>query len=73
MTWLDIVAPLMVIGLMSMIFYFIASSEGISRQRRKSRSFPPTQRDLAAAGRLWRRRWRHALHDQTTPPSPSSS
>jgi len=34
MTWFDVLAPVMVIGLMGMILYFIMSSEAISRGRR---------------------------------------
>jgi hypothetical protein len=68
--WFDILGPLVVIGLMGMILYFIMSSEAIS-QGRRHRPFPPTQRDIEAARRLWRRRWRK-LTPWTERPSPSS-
>jgi len=38
MTWMDVVAPLMVIGLIGEIFYFIVSSEAVrGNQWRRSR------------------------------------
>jgi hypothetical protein len=55
--WFDFLGPLLVIGLMSMILYFIMSSEAISQGRRQH-PFPPTERDIAATGRLWRQRFR---------------
>jgi hypothetical protein len=55
--WLDIIAPLMVIGLMSLILWIIMSSDAISNGRRQH-PFPPTERDITAMGRLWRRRFR---------------
>ena len=55
--WLDFVGPLLVIGLMGLILFIIASSDAISGGRRQH-PFPPTERDIAAMGRLWRRRWR---------------
>jgi hypothetical protein len=58
MTWQDVVAPLLVIGLMGEIIFFIVTSEAV-RGNRPSR-FLPTKRDIAAMGRLWRRRWRRA-------------
>jgi len=33
MTWFEVVVPLMVIGLLGMIFYFITSSAGMSRRK----------------------------------------
>jgi hypothetical protein len=56
MTWLDVIAPLAVIGLMGEIIFFIVTSESV-RGHRPSR-FPPTKRDIAAMVRLWRRWWR---------------
>jgi len=55
--WLDIIAPLMVIGLMSLILWIIMSSDAIAQGRRQH-PFPPTERDIAATGRLWRQRLR---------------
>jgi hypothetical protein len=66
-TWLDLVAPLMVIGLMSEIFYFIASSDAVRGYRRQRARFPPTQRDIEAVPRLWRRQWGH-LRRSAQPP-----
>jgi hypothetical protein len=58
MTWLDIVAPLLVIGLIGEILYFIVSSEAVrGHQWRRSQMRPG--RDILALGRLWRRWWRH--------------
>jgi hypothetical protein len=74
MTWFDVLAPLMVIGLMTIIFFAIVTSEGVSRSaRRGRRRLPPTQRDIEATGRLWRRRWRHVLPNQRMEPPPSST
>jgi hypothetical protein len=59
MTWLDVVAPLLVIGLIGEILYVIISSEAIQENEwRRSRLRPG--RDIAALGRL-SRRWRHRL------------
>ena len=72
MTWLDIVAPLMVIGLFALLFFIITTSEGVSRSTRQGRNrFPPTQRDIKATGRLWQRRWRSLAHwtGDLSPPS----
>ena len=66
--WYDFLGPLFVIGLMGMILYFIMSSEAIAQGRRQH-PFPPTQRDIEATGRLWRRRWRK-LTSWTERPSP---
>jgi hypothetical protein len=71
MSWFDVLAPLMVVGLLALLFSFIASSEGVSNGARHRRPFPPTQRNIAAAGRLWRRRWRD-LTPWTEHPSPPS-
>jgi hypothetical protein len=68
--WSDFLGPLFVIGLMGMILYFIMSSDAISQGRRQH-PFPPTQRDIEATGRLWRRRWRK-LTSWTERPSPPS-
>ena len=47
MTWMDVVAPLMVIGLRGEIFYFMISSEAVrGNQWRRSRLRP--RRDIAA-------------------------
>jgi hypothetical protein len=74
MTWEDVLAPVMVIGLMTIIFLAIVTSEGVSRgARRGRRRLPPTQRDIEATGRLWRRRWRHVLPNQRMEPPPSSA
>jgi len=70
MTWLDVLAPLMVVGLMSMIFFMMVTATGPSHTTHR-RPFPPTQRGIAAAGRLWRRRWRK-LTPWTVYPSPPS-
>jgi hypothetical protein len=66
-TWLDLVAPLMVIGLMGEIFYFIASSDAVRGYGRQRARFPPTRRDLEALPRLWRRRW-DRLRRRAEPP-----
>jgi hypothetical protein len=72
MTWFDVLAPLMVIGLMTIIFFAIVTSEGVARgARRGRRRLPPTQRDIEATGRLWWRRWRK-LTPWTEHPSPPS-
>ena len=73
MTWFEVVAPLMVIGLLGMILYFITSSTGMSRRNGRSGPFPPTQRDVAATARRWRRRARHVLPDQPTPHPPDAT
>jgi hypothetical protein len=70
MTWLDVLAPVMVIGLMALLFLAIVSSEGVSRHRRNG-PFPPMQRDIAATSGLWRRRWRRQT-PWTEDPSPPS-
>jgi hypothetical protein len=70
MTWQDILAPVMVIGLMAIMFFSIVTSEGVSQRARRGRKrFPPTQQDIEATGRLWRRRWRR-LTPWTEHPSP---
>jgi hypothetical protein len=61
MDWFNIIAPLMVISLMSMIVLFVVTSTAAAGARRRRRPFPPTRRDIAATGRLWRQRWRHVL------------
>jgi len=53
--WYDFLGPLCVIALMGLILYIIMSSESISQGRRQH-PFPPTERDIAAMGRLWQ--WR---------------
>jgi hypothetical protein len=53
----DIVGPLLVIGLMGLILFIIASEDAISGGHRQH-PFPPTERDIEAMGRLWRHRWR---------------
>jgi hypothetical protein len=74
MTWEGVLAPVMVIGLMTILFLAIVTSEGVSRDaRRGRRRLPPTQRDIEATGRLWRRRWRHVLPYQRMRPPPSTS
>jgi hypothetical protein len=63
MTWQDVVAPFMVIGLMGEILYFIVSSEAVrGNQWRRSQMRPG--RDIAALGRLLRRRWRRVQHPE---------
>jgi hypothetical protein len=60
MTWLDVVTPLMVIGLLGEIIYFIVSSAAVrGHQWRRRRSRPG--RDLVALGRLLQRWWRPRL------------
>jgi hypothetical protein len=72
MTWLDILAPLMVIGLFALLFIIITTSAGVSQGGRRGRNrFPPTQRDIEATGRLWQRRW-HSLAHRTGGLSPPS-
>jgi hypothetical protein len=63
MNWLDIVAPLMVVGLMGEIFYFIASSEAVrgNKWARARIHFPPTRRNVEALVRLWHCRIRRTL------------
>jgi len=39
MTWFDVLTPVMVIGLMALLFLAVVSSEGVSRHRRP-RLFP---------------------------------
>ena len=57
MIWMDVVAPLMVIGLIGEIFYFIISSAAVrGNQWRQSRMRP--RRGIAGLGRLARRWWR---------------
>jgi hypothetical protein len=34
MSWLDVIAPLMVIGLLTLLFFFIASSKAITHDSR---------------------------------------
>jgi hypothetical protein len=34
MSWLDVIAPLMVIGLLTLLFFFIASSKGFPHDSR---------------------------------------
>jgi hypothetical protein len=55
--WLDFVGPLLVIVLMCLMLFIIASSDAISGGRRQH-PFPPTERDITALGRLWRQRFR---------------
>jgi hypothetical protein len=55
--WVDIVGPPLVIGLMGLMLFIIASSDAISGGRRQQ-PFPPTERDITALGRLWRQRFR---------------
>jgi hypothetical protein len=72
MTWLDIVAPLMVIGLFALLFIIITTSAGVSQGGRQGRNrFPPTQRDIEATGRLVQRRWRRLAYwiGNLSPPS----
>jgi|GEM_PF-5676831 len=46
MTWQDILAPVMVIGLMAIMFFAIVTSEGTSQGARRGRKrFPPTPRE----------------------------
>jgi hypothetical protein len=72
MTWFDVVAPLIVIGLFALLFFIITTSEGVSRGARRGRNrFPPTQRDIEATGRLWRRRWRKLAPWTEHPPPPA--
>jgi hypothetical protein len=60
MTLMDVVGPLMVIGLMGEILYFIVSSEAVRGNHwRRSRMRP--RRDIAALGRLARRWWRKQM------------
>jgi hypothetical protein len=54
MPWFDLVAPLMVIGSMGEIFYFIVSSDTVRGNRQGRAHFPPTRRDIEALARLWR-------------------
>jgi hypothetical protein len=72
MTWQDVLAPAMVIGLMAIMFLAIVTSEGVSQSARRGRKrFPPTLRDIEATGRLWRRRWRRLTPwtEHLSPPS----
>jgi hypothetical protein len=68
-TWLDLLAPLMVIGLMGEIFYFITSSEAVRGYRRQRARFLPTRRDLEALPRLWRRQLSRLRRRAKPPPS----
>jgi hypothetical protein len=61
MPWFDLVAPLMVIGSMGEIFYFIVSSDTVRGNRQGRAHFPPTRRDIEALARLWRRLWSHRM------------
>ncbi len=69
MTWFDVVAPLTVIGLFVLLFFVIVTSEGVSRGARRGRKRFPTQQNIEATRRLWRRRWRK-LTPWTEHPSP---
>jgi hypothetical protein len=69
MTWFDVLAPVMVIGLFALLFFIIAWSSGVSNKSHRRWPFPPTQRDIEATGR--RRRWRR-LTPWTEHPLPPS-
>jgi hypothetical protein len=73
MDWFNIVAPLMVISLMGMIVLFVVTSTAAPHSSHRRRPFTPTQRDIAATGRLWRQRWRHVLPYQRMRPPPLPS
>jgi hypothetical protein len=59
MAWSDLAASFTVSGLMGEIFYFIAASDAVRGNRQRRARFPPTQRNIEALARFWRRLWIH--------------